>query len=71
MKLKELRTILKTQKYPQWVTEKGIENTLSIPQEEFRNEKLKNSKDVLLFASTYNPNNSNVLPKVKEIDRNF
>ena len=34
MKLKELRTILKTQKYPKMVVEKGIEKALAIPQEQ-------------------------------------
>ena len=33
MKLKELRTIFKTQKYPKLVVEKGIEKSLAIPQE--------------------------------------
>ena len=33
MKLKELRTILKTQKYLKMVAQKGIEITLAIPQE--------------------------------------
>ena len=44
MKLKELRTILKTQKYTKMVAEKGIEKTLSIPQEQFRSEKLRSRK---------------------------
>ena len=39
MKLKELRTILKTQKYPKMVAEKGIEKALTIPQEQLRSEK--------------------------------
>ena len=33
MKLKELRTIFKTQKYPKMVVEKGIEKSLAVPQE--------------------------------------
>ena len=41
MKLKELRTILKTQKYPKTVVEKGIEKALAIPQEQFRSKKIK------------------------------
>ena len=41
MKLKELRTILKTQKYPKIFVEKEIEKALVIPQEQLRNEKLK------------------------------
>ena len=36
MKLKELRTILKTQKYPKMVVEKEIGKALAIPQEQLR-----------------------------------
>ena len=71
MKLKELRTILKTQKYPKMVLEKGIEKSLAIPQEQLRSEKLKKKDDILPFISTYNPNNSNVFPKVREIYGNL
>ena len=39
IKLKELRTILKTQKYPKLVFQKGIEEALTIPQEQLRSEK--------------------------------
>ena len=67
MKLKELRTILKTQKYPKMVVEKGIEKALAIPQEQLRSEKLKKKDDILPFISAYNPNNPNVFPKVREI----
>ena len=43
MKLKELRTILKTGKCPKMVVEKGIKNSLGlIPQYQLRSEKLKN-----------------------------
>ena len=71
MKLKELRTILKTQKYPKTVVEKGIEKALTIPQEQLRSEKLKKKDNILPFISTYNPNNSNVFPKVREIYGNL
>ena len=67
MKLKELRTILKTQKYPKMVVEKGIEKALAIPQEQLRSEKLKKKDDILPFISAYNPNNPIVFPKVKKI----
>ena len=60
MKLKEVRTILKTQKYPKMSIEKGIEKALLIPQEQLRSEKLKNN-NILPFRCKYNPNNSNVL----------
>ena len=71
MKFKELKTILKTQKYPKMVVEKGIEKGLAIPQEQLRSEKLKKKDDTLPFISTYNPNNPNVFPKVREIYRNL
>ena len=38
MKLKELKAILKTQKYPKMVVEKRIEKALAIPQEQLRSE---------------------------------
>ena len=71
MKLKELKTILKTQKYPKMVVEKGIEKALVIPQKQLRSEKLKKKDDILPFISTFNPNNQNVFPKVREIYRNL
>ena len=71
MKLKELRTILKTQKYPKMVVEKGIEKALTIPQEQLRSEKLKRKDKILPFISTYNPNNPNMFPKVRERCRNL
>ena len=64
MKLKELKTIFKTQKYPKMVVEKGIEKALAIPQEQLKSEKLKNKDNILPFISTYNPNNSNVFPEI-------
>ena len=71
MKLKELRTILKTQKYPKMVVEKGIEKALAIPQEQLRSEKLKKEDTILPFISTYIPNNPNVFPKVRKICGNL
>ena len=71
MKLEKLRTILKTQKYPKMVVEKGIEKTLAIAQEQLRSEKLKKKDDIFPFISTYNPNSPNVFPKVREIYRNL
>ena len=71
MKLKELKTILKTQKYPKMVVEKGIGKALAIPQKQLRSEKLKKKDHILPFISTYNPYNPNVFPKVREIYRNL
>ena len=62
MKLKELRTILKTQKYPKMAVEKA----LAIPQAQLRSEKLKNN-DILPLIASYNPSYSNVFPDVREI----
>ena len=53
------------------VVEKGIEKAPAVPQEQLRNEKLKKKDDILLFIPTYNPNNSNVFPKVTEIYGNL
>ena len=72
MKLKELTTILKTQKYPKMVVEKGIEKALSISQQLLISGKLKKKKDdILPFLSTYNPNNPNLFPKVRKIYGNL
>ena len=71
MKLKELRTILKTKKYPKMVVEKGIEKAFAIPQEQLKAEKLKKKDNILPFISTYNPNNPNVFPKVREMYGNL
>ena len=54
LKLKELRTILKPQKYPKLVIEKGIEKDLAIRQEQLRTEKLKNIDNILPFGSKFN-----------------
>ena len=72
MMLKELRTFLKTQKYPEIVIikiKKGIEKVLPISQEQHRTKKLKNNDDILPFLSTYNSNNSNVFPKARETSK--
>ena len=66
MKLKELTTFLKTQKHPKMVVENGIEKALAIPQE-----KLKNNDNNLQYISAYNPNKSNMFPKVREIYGNL
>ena len=63
-KIKELRTVLKAQKYPQTVIEKGIGKAFAISQEQRRTEKLKNIDDILPFGSKYNPNSSNVFRNI-------
>ena len=69
--IKELRTILKTRKYPKMVVEKGIEKAIAIPQEQLRSEKLRKKDGILPFISTHNPNNPNMFPKVREIYGNL
>ena len=71
MKLKELRTILKTLKYPKMVAEKRIEKVLAIPQEQLRSEKQKQKDGILPFISRYNTKNPNVFPKVRKIYGNL
>ena len=71
MKLKELKAFLKSQKHPKMVDEKGIEKALAIPYEQLRSEKLKKKDSILPFISTYNPNDPNVLTKVRGIYRNL
>ena len=71
MKLKELKTILKIQKYPDMIVEKGIEKALAVLQKQLKSENLKKYNNILPFISTYNPKNSKVFPKVTEIYRNL
>ena len=63
--------MLKTQKFPTMVNEKGTEKTLAFPQGQLRSEKLKNNDDILQFISTYNTNNPNTFLKVTEMYGNL
>ena len=49
LKLKELRTILETQKYLKIVVEKGIEKALAIPQQELRSETEKERRYFAIY----------------------
>ena len=53
MKLKELTTILKTQKYPKMVVVEGIEKALSISQQLLISGKLKKKKRRYITISIY------------------
>ena len=53
------------------VVEKRIEKALAILKEHLRSEKHKKKDNMLPFISTFNPNNSNVFPKVREIYGNL
>ena len=70
MKIKELRTILKIQKYQKLVVQKGIEKALAIPRQQLMSEKLKSKVDILPFISTFNPNNPTVFLKIRKMHGN-
>ena len=65
-RLKELKEILESQKYPNDLIDVGIFKALNIPQTELRTTKEKKKEKSLAFISTYNPNNQNIFPKIKE-----
>ena len=44
---------------------------LAIHEKQLRSDKLKKKDDILLFISTYNPNNPNVFPKLMKAYRNL
>ena len=47
------------------IIEKGIQNALSIPEEELRQVKQKSPENILPFVNTFNPNNMQVLNIIK------
>ena len=54
------------------VIKKGIEKVLAIPQEQLASGILRNSNNISInIYIIYNPNDSNVLQKVREIYRNL
>ena len=67
-RLEDLKKKLTHQNYAQQITTYGIEKAQSIPKEGLCKAKAKdnnNRKNVLAFASTHNPNNSNLFPIIK------
>ena len=70
-KLKELKTVLKKQKYPLKVIEKGIEKACAIPMEVLRSEKQPKKEKIVPFILTFNPNNTNIYPVIRNTFQNL
>ena len=66
IKLKELGTLLLEQHYPERIIKAGINKALKIPQSQLRNEKKQEEKKILSFISTFNANNPEALPIIKQ-----
>ena len=71
IKLKELETLLLEQHDPERIIKAGINRALRIPQSELRNVKKQEKKKILPFISTFNPNNPNALPIIKQTLENL
>ena len=69
--LKELETLLLEQHYPERIIKAGKSKVLKIPQNELRNVKEQEKKNILPFISTFNPNNPKILPTIKQTLENF
>ena len=65
-KLKELKLILEKQGYPKRIINNGIQKAERQPQENLRKEKNKTDENLLTFITTYNPNNPNLFPIIKQ-----
>ena len=52
--------------YPERIIKAGVNRALKIPQKELRNVKKQEKNKILPFISTFNPNNSKVLPIIKQ-----
>ena len=63
--LKELSESLTSQKYPKQIIENGINKASSMNQSDLRKSKENNDEEVLAFINTYNPNNPNIFPFIK------
>ena len=71
IKLKELETLILEQHYSKRILKAGINNALKIPQNKLRNVKKQEGKKMLLFISTFNPNNPKALPIIKQALENL
>ena len=71
IKLKELETLLLKHHYPERIIKAGINKALKITQNELRNVKEQEKKKILLFISTFNPNNLKALPIIKQTQENL
>ena len=71
VKLSELKDVLKKQRYPEKIIDNGIKKACNIPIDVLRSEKKKSETLILPFVSTFNPNNTNVLPIIKNAVQNL
>lgn len=67
----ELKHLLLEQKYPITLIEAGIEKAKQIPLQILRQPKSKNNEEIIPFITTYNPNNPNIFPIIKQSFNNF
>ena len=71
IKLKELKILLLEQHYPERIIKAGINKSLKILQNELKNVKEQEKKKILHFISTFNPNNPEALPIIKQTLENL
>ena len=70
-RFKELKRTLLEQKYPKSLIEASILRAKEIPLEILRQPKTAKNEEIIPFTFTYNPNNSNVFPIIKQSFDNF
>ena len=59
------------QKYPQSLIEASILKAKEIPIEILRQRKTLKNEEIIPFTTTYNPNNRNIFPIIKQSFNNF
>ena len=62
----ELKKTLLQQKYPKSQTETRILKAKEIPLEVLRQPKTTKNEEIIPFTTTYNPNNPNIFPIIKQ-----
>ena len=70
-RFKELKKTLLEQKYPRSLIEASILRAKEIPLEVLRQPKTAKNEEIIPFTITYNPNNPNVFPIIKQSFDNF
>ena len=70
-RMQELQINLEKQHYPKSLIESGIKRALEIPIEQLRESKPTKEEDTLTFISTFNPNNPNVFPIIRQCFNNL
>ena len=68
---KELKRKLPEQKYPKLLIEASILRAKEMPLEILREPKTAKNEEIIPFTFTYNPNNPNVFPIIKQSFDNF